>query len=96
MDMPESSAARASKYVVASRLGRWRVVRDGQDAGAFADRDAAVRFACGHARDQAKAGTLGVVVVQSDVQEMHCFTPPAGAHAAPAPPKLRLVSESRR
>jgi hypothetical protein len=96
MDMPESSATRACKYVVARRLSRWRVLRDGQDAGAFADRDDAVRFACAQARDQAEAGILGVVVVQSKVHEMHCFTPPAGARAAQAPPKLRLVAEARR
>ena len=95
MNMPESSAVRSCKYVVAQRLSRWRVLRDGQDAGAFADRDGAVRFACGQARDGAKAGILGLVVVQSDVHEMHCFTPPAGAQAAPAPPKLRLVRGAR-
>ena len=96
MDMPEPGAKRACKYVVAQRLGRWRVLRDGQDAGAFADRDDAVRFACGRARDQAEAGILGVVIVQSDVHEMHCFTPPAGAQAAPAPAKLRLVRGAGR
>ena len=96
MDMPESSAVRSCKYVVAQRLSRWRVLRDGRDAGAFADRDGAVRFACGQARDQAEAGILGVVVVQSDVHEMHCFTPPASARAAPAAPKLRLVRGAHR
>jgi hypothetical protein len=95
MDMSESSAVRSCKYVVAQRLSRWRVLRDGRDAGAFADRDGAVRFACGQARDQAEAGILGVVVVQSDVHEMHCFTPPARARAAPAAPKLRLVDGPR-
>ncbi len=96
MNMPETGATRACKYIVAQRFGRWRVLRDGQDAGAFAGCDDAVRFACGQARDRAKAGILGVVVVQSDVHEMHCFTPPADAHAAPALPKLRLVDEARR
>jgi hypothetical protein len=93
MDMPESRGTRACKYVVAAQLGRWRVLRDDQDAGAFAERDDAVRFACGLARDKAKAGIVGVVVVQSDVHEMHCFTPPQGARAAPPPPppKLRIV-----
>ena len=91
MDMLESNAVRSCKYVVAQRLSRWRVLRDGQDAGAFADRDGAVRFACGQARDQAEAGILGVVIVQSEVHEMHCFTPPAGVRAAAAAPKLRLV-----
>ena len=90
-------AARSSKYVIAERLGRWRVRRDDQDAGAFANLDDAVRFTCGLAREQAKDGVLGVVVVQGEVQEMHCFTPPAGAHATPPPaPKLRLVGGARR
>src|SRR5579859_5446433 len=71
-------SSRSSKYVVAERLGRWRVQRDDDDAGAFASLDDAVRFACGQARAGAEAGILGVVVVQSKVQEMHCFTPPAG------------------
>src|SRR5579859_1315302 len=77
-----TQAARSSKYVVAERLGRWRVRRDDEDAVAFAGRDEAVSFACRLAREGAEAGTLGVVVVQSEVQEMHCFTPPAGAQAA--------------
>ena len=89
-------AARSSKYVVAERLGRWRVQRDDEDAVAFASRDEAVGFACRQALEQAKAGILGVVVVQSEVQEMHCFTPPAGAPAAPEAPKLRLVGSARR
>jgi hypothetical protein len=87
METPESRPAHSCKYVVASRLGRWRVQRDDQDAGAFADRDEAVRFACSLARDQAAgAGIVGVVVVQSDVHEMHCFTPLHSAHVAAAPP----------
>jgi hypothetical protein len=80
---------RCSKYLVVWRLGRWRVQRDDGDAGAFASLDDAVRFACSQAREQAKAGILGVVVVQSEVQEMHCFTPPSGARDAT--PKLRVV-----
>ncbi|HLZ74915.1 hypothetical protein [Phenylobacterium sp.] len=88
--------ARSGKYVVAERLGRWRVQRDDEDAGAFASLDDAVGFACRQAREQAKAGMLGVVVVRSQVQEMHCFTPPPGAYDAPRSPKLRLVGGARR
>ena len=70
--------ARSDKYMVAERLGRWRVqLNEDQDAGAFASLDDAVHFACAQARKQAKAGVLGVVVVRSDIQEMHCFTPPS-------------------
>jgi hypothetical protein len=96
---PASTAARparSSKYVVAERLGRWRVQRDDEDAGAFASLDDAVRFACAQAREQAKAGVVGVVVVQSEVQEMHCFTPPAGACDARPAPRLRLVGRAGR
>jgi hypothetical protein len=94
---PANPAARSStKYVVGERLGRWRVQRDDEDAGAFASLDDAVRFACGQARDQAKAGVLGVVVVQSEVQEMHCFTPPADAYDAPPAPRLRVVGGAGR
>jgi hypothetical protein len=88
-------ARSSSKYVVAERLGGWRVQRDDEDAGAFARLDDAVRFACGAARDEAKAGVLGVVVVHSEVQEMHCFTPPPGADDAARVPKLRLVGGAR-
>ncbi|THD55047.1 hypothetical protein [Phenylobacterium sp.] len=88
--------ARSTKFVVDQRLGRWRVQLNDEDAGAFASLDDAVRFACGQAREQAKAGTLGVVVVQSEVQEMHCFTPPAGAYVAPPEPKLRVVGGAGR
>ena len=84
-------APRSAKYVVAERLGRWRVQRDDEDAGAFSNLDDAVRFACGQARAQAKAGAPGVVVVQSEVQEMHCFMPPPRACDVARPPKLRLV-----
>jgi hypothetical protein len=96
---PASQAARparSTKYVVVERLGRWRVQRDDEDTGAFASLDDAVRFACGQAREQAKAGVPGVVVVQSEVQEMHCFTPPAGAYDAPPAPKLRVVGGAGR
>ena len=69
---------------VAERLGRsWSVRRDDQDAGALRQlrRRRAFRLRAG-AREQAKAGILGIVIVQSRVQEMHCFTPPAGVQAA--------------
>jgi hypothetical protein len=92
---PVADAARSSKYVVARRFGRWRVRRNDEDAGAFAGLDDAVRFACGQAREQARAGVTGVVVVQSEVQEMHCFTPPPGAHDARPAPKLRVVGGAR-
>jgi hypothetical protein len=88
--------ARSAKYVVAKRLGRWRVQRDDQNTGAFTSLDEAVDSACGQAREQAKIGTLAVVVVQSDVQEMHCFTPPASAHDTPPAPKLRVVEGASR
>ena len=98
MDTGESSAARSCKYVVAARSGRWRVSQDERDAGAFAEQDDAVRFACRLARDQAKDGIVGIVVVQANIQEMHCFTPPPaalGALRTPQRPKLRLVGRSR-
>ena len=88
--------ARSAKYIISERLGRWRVQRDDQDGGAFASLDDAVRFACAQARGEAKAGVVGVVVVQSEVQEMHCFTPPAGAYDATRAPKLRLVGGAGR
>ncbi|HEV7386566.1 MAG TPA: hypothetical protein VGN89_16900 [Phenylobacterium sp.] len=93
MERPDPRAARSSKYVVALRLGRWSVRRDEQDAGAFASLDEAVRFACGQAREQARAGVVAVVVVRSEVQEMHCFTPPLAelATAPQPPPRLRVV-----
>ena len=87
-------STRTRRYVIAERLGRWQVRHDAGDAGAFADLDDALRFACGQARDQARCGVLGIVIVQSDVREMHCFTPPAGARAAPRP-RLRVVGKAR-
>jgi hypothetical protein len=95
MERSESRPAPAGKYVVASRLGRWRVLRNDSDVGAFSGRDEAVRFACGLARDQAEAGTVAVVVVQADVHEMHCFSPPAGIPAAARPAKLRLIGRAQ-
>jgi hypothetical protein len=88
--------ARSCKYVVAERLGRWRVQCDDEDAGAFASLADAVGFACDRARREATAGVLGVVVVQSEVQEMHCFTPPADAYDATPRPGLRLVGDAGR
>ncbi|HEX3363889.1 hypothetical protein [Phenylobacterium sp.] len=93
---PAAGAARSEKYVVAKRLGRWRVRRNDKDTGAFASLDDAVRNACGQAREQATAGVTSVVVVQSEVQEMHCFTPPAGAHDAPPASTLRVVGGAGR
>jgi hypothetical protein len=100
METHEPNAVSSCRYVVVSGLGRWRVLRDEQDAGAFADRDEAVRFACGLARDQAASGIVGVVVVQSEVHEMHCFTPPHSARAVvaprpPHPPKFRVIEGHR-
>lgn len=95
MERSESRSRRTGKYVVASRLGRWCVLRDDADVGAFPHRDEAVRFACNLAREQALAGTVAVVVVQADVHDMHCFSPPAGVHAAPPPPNLRLVRRTQ-
>jgi hypothetical protein len=93
---PAADTTRSDKYVVAKRLGRWRVRRNDKDTGAFASLDDAVRFACGQAREQAKAGVTGVVVVQSEVQEMHCYTPPVSAYDAPPPaPQLRVVGGAR-
>ncbi|MBS0361426.1 MAG: hypothetical protein JSR98_08595 [Proteobacteria bacterium] len=84
------------KYVVAMRFGSWQVLRDGLDAEVFPDRDEAIRLACARAREQASTGVAGIVIVQGDVQEMHCFTPP---HAeVPKPdrtPQLRLVEAAR-
>jgi hypothetical protein len=91
MERPEPDRSRSSKYIVTSRLSRWSVRRNGQDAGAFADRDEAVRFACARARDEALAGTVGVVVVMGQVHEMHCFTPTHVEHAAPPEPRFRVV-----
>jgi len=92
-----ASAARSCKYVVARRLGRWRVLRDEQDAGTFSEQDEAIRFACNLARGQARAGVVGVVIVQADVHEMHCFTPPQSTLAAApqAPARLRVVWGAR-
>jgi len=81
-DRPPTNPARSTKYVVAEYRSRWRVLRDDEDAGAFASLEDAVRFACAQARERARTGVLGVVLVQSDVQEMHCFTPPLNAYEA--------------
>ena len=94
--MMQSTAERSGKYVVAWRFGRWRVQHEDQDKGAFNDQDEAVRFACTLARRQARSGRVGVVVVQSEIHEMHCFTPPNAEFAAPPqppqqPPRLRVV-----
>jgi hypothetical protein len=91
MDPSERGPSRGRKYIVASRLGRWSVRRDEQDAGAFADRDEAVRFACDLARNDALVGTVGVVVVMGQVHEMHCFTPAHADRAAPLQPRLKVV-----
>jgi hypothetical protein len=90
MDRPEPRAAESCRFVVAPKLGRWRVTRDGADAGAFPTLEDAVALACAEARAGAHAGILGLVVVQGEVKEMHCFTPPVRAQA-PRPPRLRLV-----
>lgn len=91
MERPEPSVGRSRKYIVASQLGRWSVRRDDQDVGAFSNQDDAIRFACGLARDEALAGTVGVVVVRGAVHEMHCFTPALAEFAAPPQLRLRVV-----
>jgi hypothetical protein len=83
-----------SKYVVASRLGRWRVTFEAAAIGAFDTLAEASRFACDVARLEAQAGVATLVVVNADIREMHCFTPPAAAIAPPARAQLRLVEDA--
>jgi hypothetical protein len=90
MERPEPGAARSAKYLVAERLGRWRVSHGEASVGAFDTVADAARFACDAARLEAQGGVPTVVVVQAAVMEMHCFTPPAAAQAGPRA-RLRLV-----
>lgn len=92
MERSKPTGARSRKYLVAKRLGRWQVTYDEASIGTFDDAADATRFACDVARLEAQAGVPAVVVVQSVVMEMHCFT--AAAQAAPRA-KLRMVEGNR-
>lgn len=74
---PESDAAEASKYLVVRLDGAWRIRNGPSEVGAFASRAAASEAACAMASRRARAGSMGLVVVQDDVQELHCFSPGA-------------------
>ncbi len=65
----------ASKYLVVRLDGAWRIRSGPSEVGAFASRSAATEAACAMACGRARSGTVGVVVVQDDVQELHCFSP---------------------
>ena len=90
MTPPEPAASRSRKYVVARRLGRWRVTHDDRPIGDFDTAADAARLACDAARLEAQEGCATIVLVQASVMEMHCFTPPVATEAAPCA-KLRLV-----
>ena len=90
MDWADPGDASARKYVVARWLSGWRVTLDDVKQGDFPDVGDAVTFACAMARDRAYAGTLGIVVVEASVKELHCFTPDPAARAPS--PRLRLVA----
>lgn len=92
MAADEPCSTTSCKYVVASGPGGWRVLRDEVEQAAFPDADAATQFACGLARRQAGRGLTSLVVVESAVKELHCFTPEP-SQRRPAP-RLRLVNES--
>jgi hypothetical protein len=72
---PEAGDASARKFVVALAHGAWRVTHDGTERGAFSGPAEATAFACALAREAAVPGVLGMVVVQAEVQELHCFIP---------------------
>ena len=82
--------ANACKYVVAKWLSGWRVTRDDVREADFAEFEAAIAHACGLARERAYAGVVGIVVVEANVNELHCFTP--GPAARRPAGRLRLVA----
>ena len=94
MEIQDIEAPASCRYVVAPRRGLWRVLKDGGESRTFADRDEAVGFACGAARARARSGLSGIVLVVGEVDEMHCYTPPAELRAPdPCRPRLRLVGD---
>ena len=90
MAWADPGEANACKYVVAKWLSGWRVTRDELREADFAELEAAVAHACGLARERAYAGVVGIVVVEANVTELHCFTP-GPAVRRPAG-RLRLVA----
>lgn len=92
MPIDDVSEATTCKYVVAPGHGVWRVTRHQSEIGVFAGQGEATDFACALARDYAHAGVLGIVVVESNVQELHCFTP--DRTAPPPTRRLRLIDSN--
>lgn len=92
MGASDPAGARVCKLVVAPRRGAWSVTRENAEELAFAGAEDAIGFACGLARESAHAGVLGMVVVEADVKELHCFTPGQAAAALRPARRLRLVA----
>jgi hypothetical protein len=90
MSWADPGDGRACKYVVAPWLNGWRVTCGDAKKGDFTGVEEAVAFACGLARERAYAGTVGIVVVEASVKELHCFTPGPGAR--PPAGRLRLIA----
>ncbi len=79
--MPSSSdATQAARYLVVRLDGAWRIRCGPSEVGLFSSRTAATEAACAMAGRNARAGSVGVVVVQDDVQELHCFSPTGLPH----------------
>ncbi len=74
-----SDTTQAARYLVVRLDGAWRIRCGPSEVGAFDSRSAATEAACAMAGVKARAGSVGVVVVQDDVQELHCFSPTAHA-----------------
>ncbi|WP_304177660.1 hypothetical protein [Phenylobacterium aquaticum] len=80
--------AETCKFVVSQVRGGWRVSPHGDDPGRFADQDQATAFACRLARDRAQSGAVGLVIVQSNPEEVHGFFPGQADYAAARRPHL--------
>jgi len=74
--------------------GGWLVTRGGQDLDTFPESEAAAAAACRAARQTARGGRVGLVVVETAPQELHCFMPRPrpGASSSPLPGYLRLIT----
>jgi hypothetical protein len=93
--MAEAQAGgEVERYLVRAVRGGWLVTRGDEDLDTFPASEAAVTEACRAARQTAVDGRVGLVVVETAPQELHCFMPRPRTTAPPPPLPgyLRLIT----
>lgn len=79
--MVRQATTSSSRYRVRALGDGWSLDWEGLQLGLFREAPPAVAEACRLAKADAQCGTVGIVTVHTEPQELHCFTPTLGGSA---------------